>query len=111
MITRHERLPVFSKEASIVERPAFRAFARRDHRSGDVQADDRRKVQRIPTLRVAVALEPVFRVDAACRLAVSEARLALPNFYDIAIRIANVAARLAILVLWLCDKLGSSISP
>jgi hypothetical protein len=46
----------FSKEASIVERPAFRAFARHDHRSGNVQADDRPKVQRIPTLRVAVAL-------------------------------------------------------
>jgi hypothetical protein len=43
--------------------------------------------------------------------AVSEAWLALPNFYNISIRIANVAARLAVLVLWLCDKLGSSISP
>jgi hypothetical protein len=49
--------------------------------------------------------------DVSCRLAVSEARLALPNFYNITIRIANVAARLAVLVLWLCDKLGSSISP
>jgi hypothetical protein len=45
------------------------------------------------------------------RLAVSEVRLALPNFYNITIRIANVAARLAVLLLWLCDKLGSSISP
>jgi hypothetical protein len=45
------------------------------------------------------------------RLAVSETRLALPNFYNITIRIANVAARLAVLVPWLCDKLGSSISP
>src|SRR4029077_3468185 len=44
-------------------------------------------------------------------LAVSEARLALPNFYKITIRIANVAARLAVLFLWLCDKLRSSISP
>src|ERR1700733_2819262 len=44
-------------------------------------------------------------------LAVSEVRLALPNFYNIAIRIANVAARLAVLVLWLRDKLGSSASP
>ena len=33
------------------------------------------------------------------------------NFYNITIRIANVAARLAVLVLWLCDKLGSSTSP
>ncbi len=45
------------------------------------------------------------------RSAVSDARLALPNFYNITIRIANVAARLAVLVLGLCDKLGSSISP
>jgi hypothetical protein len=47
----------------------------------------------------------------SCRLAVSEARLALPNFYKITIRIANVAVRLAVRVLWLCDKLGSSIPP
>jgi hypothetical protein len=47
----------------------------------------------------------------SCRLAVSDARLALPNFYNVTIRIANVAARLAVLVLWLCDKFGSSISP
>ena len=33
------------------------------------------------------------------RLAVSEVRLALPNFYNITVRIANVAARLAVLVL------------
>jgi hypothetical protein len=51
------------------------------------------------------------RMRGSCRLAVSEVRLALPNFYNITIRIANVAARLAVLVLWLCDKLGSSISP
>src|SRR5271169_5748012 len=44
----------------------------------------------------------------SCRLAVSNARLALPNFNNIAIGIANVAARLAVLVLWLCDKLSSS---
>ena len=45
------------------------------------------------------------------RSAVSDARLALPDFYNVTIRIANVAARLAILVLWLCDELGSSASP
>src|SRR5271165_1980195 len=50
-----------------------------------------------------------FRVS--CHLAVSEVRLPLPNFYNITIRIANVAARLAVLVLWLCDKLGSPASP
>jgi hypothetical protein len=45
------------------------------------------------------------------RLAVSDARVALPNFYNIAIRIANVAARLAVLGLRLRDELGSSTSP
>ncbi len=45
------------------------------------------------------------------RLPVSEVRLALPNFYNIPIRIANVAARLAVFVLWLRDKLGSPASP
>src|SRR5215471_10336128 len=44
-------------------------------------------------------------------LAVSNARVALPNFYNIAIRIANVAARLAVLGLRLRDELGSSTSP
>jgi hypothetical protein len=39
------------------------------------------------------------------RLAVRDARLALPNLDNITIRIANVAARLAVLVVWLCDKL------
>jgi hypothetical protein len=48
---------------------------------------------------------------ASCRLAISEVRLALPNFYNVAVRIANVAARLAVLVLRLCDKLGSPASP
>src|ERR1700751_1371757 len=49
--------------------------------------------------------------DALCRLAVSNARVALPNFYNIAIRIANVAARLAVFGLLLRDELGSSTSP
>jgi hypothetical protein len=44
-------------------------------------------------------------------LAVSNARVALPNFYNIAIRIANVAARLAVLGLRLRDELGPSTSP
>src|SRR5271165_424463 len=51
------------------------------------------------------------RLHVSRRLAVSEARLALADFYDVSIRIANVAARLAVLFLWLCDKLGSSTSP
>jgi hypothetical protein len=45
------------------------------------------------------------------RSAVSNARIALPNFYNVAIRIANVAARLAVLGLRLGDELGSSTSP
>src|SRR5580704_1712829 len=44
-------------------------------------------------------------------LAVSDARVALPNFYNVAVRIANVAARLAVLGFWLRDELGSSLSP
>ena len=47
----------------------------------------------------------------SCRLAVSDARLALSNFYNITIRIANVAAGLAVLLLWLREKLGSPTSP
>ena len=45
------------------------------------------------------------------RSAISDARFALPNLYNVAVGIANVAARLAVFVLWLCDKLGSSTSP
>ena len=62
-------------------------------------------------LRAASFGECASAVFVSCRLAVSDARLALPNFDNITIRIANVAARLAVLVLWLCDKLGSSASP
>ena len=50
-------------------------------------------------------------LHASCCLAVSNARVTLPNFYNIAIRIANVAARLAVLGLRLRDELGSSTSP
>jgi hypothetical protein len=47
----------------------------------------------------------------SCHLAVSEARLALADFDKITIRIAKVAADLAVLFLWLRDKLSSSTSP
>jgi hypothetical protein len=50
-------------------------------------------------------------VSDSCRLAVSGARIALPNFYNIAIGIANVAACLAVFGLGLGEKLGSSASP
>src|SRR4249920_4002019 len=51
------------------------------------------------------------RFDVSWRLAVSDAGVALPNFYDVAIGIANVAARLTVLGLGLRDELGSSTSP
>ena len=47
----------------------------------------------------------------ACSLAVSEARLALSNFDNIAIRIADVAACLAVFVLWFREELGSPALP
>ena len=43
--------------------------------------------------------------------AISNARVALPNFYNIAIGIANIAARLTVLGLRLRDELCSSTSP
>jgi hypothetical protein len=45
------------------------------------------------------------------RLAVSDARVALPDFYNIAVRIANVAARLAVFGLRLGDELGPPAFP
>src|SRR5579862_2725970 len=51
------------------------------------------------------------RLDASCCLAVSDAWVALPNFYNIAVGIANVAACLAVLGLRLRDELGASASP
>ena len=62
-------------------------------------------VRKVPTTEVARLF------DQLVGLAVSNPRIALPNFYNITIRIANVAVRLAVRVLWLCDKLGSSIPP
>jgi hypothetical protein len=45
------------------------------------------------------------------RLAVGNARVALPNFYDVAIGIANIAASLTVLGLGLREEFGSSTSP
>ena len=56
-----------------------------------------------------VTLSSIF--DASYRLAVSDARIALPNFYNVAVGIANVAARLAVLGHRLRDELGSSTFP
>src|SRR6476646_11163027 len=71
-----------------------------------VFSDAKRLLQQyLPTTEVARL------VDQLVGLAVSNARIALPNFYNIAIRIANVAARLAVLGLRLRDELGSSTSP
>src|ERR1700733_5281946 len=54
---------------------------------------------------------PIGRLHVSCRSAVSDARVALPNFDNIAIGIADIAARLAVFGLWLRDKLGSAASP
>src|ERR1700722_14313797 len=57
---------------------------------------------------------PMGRFYQCCnnlRLAVSDARVALSNFYYVAVGIANVAARLAVFGLWLGDELGSSTFP
>src|SRR6202041_2638857 len=64
-----------------------------------------RQVRLVPTTEVARLFAHLVS------LAISNARVALPNFYNIAIRIANVAARLAVLGLRLRDELGSSTSP
>jgi len=45
------------------------------------------------------------------RLAISEAGLALPDFDNIAIGISDIAARLAVFLLWLGDELRSSAAP
>jgi hypothetical protein len=62
-----------------------------------------------------ICLASDLRTTAAlmCRalLEESEAWFALLNLYNIAVRIPNVAARLAALVHWLCNKLGSSAPP
>src|ERR1700760_190513 len=62
-------------------------------------------VRKVPPTEVARLF------DQLVGLAVSNPRIALPNFYNIAIRITNVAARLAVLGLRLRDELGSSTSP
>src|SRR5580693_953717 len=48
--------------------------------------------------------------DFTC-LAIGDARVALANFYNVAIGIANVAAGLAVFGLWLGDELGASAFP
>jgi hypothetical protein len=53
----------------------------------------------------------VLPVRLSCPQAACLARLALPNLYNITIGIGNVAAGPAVVVLWPCDKSGSSISP
>ena len=63
----------------------------------------------LPPRRRSVGPHRCFHVS--WRLAVCDARVALPNFYDVAIGIANVPARLAVLGLGLRDELGSSTSP
>src|ERR1700685_2329051 len=45
------------------------------------------------------------------RLAVSDARIALPNFNNVTVGISNVTARLAVVGLRLGDELGPSAFP
>ena len=67
------------------------------------------RLHRVSSLRLyAVTIDAFY---ASRCLAVGNARVALPNLYNIAIRIANVAARLAVLGLRLGDELGPSTSP
>src|SRR6478735_4701219 len=47
----------------------------------------------------------------ACGLAVSDARVALPNLNNVAVRITNVAAGLTVFGLWLGDELRSPAPP
>src|SRR5580658_10751730 len=57
---------------------------------------------------------PMGRFYQCCnnpRSAVSDAQVALPNFYDVTVRIADVAARLAVFGLWLGDKGGPPAFP
>src|SRR5277367_2824254 len=63
-----------------------------------------------PRPPAASALSTSHRTSAR-RLAVSDARLALPDFYNVAVGIADVAARLAILFLRLRNELGSATPP
>ncbi len=42
---------------------------------------------------------------------ITQAKAAVPNFYNVTIRIANVAARLTVLGLRLSDELGPSTAP
>jgi hypothetical protein len=65
----------------------------------------------IRQVRFPATAEVARLFDRLDGLAVGEVRFALPNFYNVAVGIANVAARLAVLVLWLGDELGSSASP
>jgi hypothetical protein len=81
------------------------------HLAADDLASFAERLCALHAVRCAVAELTRTRPCLGRVLTVSEGRLALPNFYNITIRIADVAACLAILVLWLRDELGSSISP
>jgi hypothetical protein len=73
----------------------------------------RRKLKAMLTKKQICARMPILRMlsRVSFRLAVSDARVALPDFYNVAIRIANVAARLAVFGLWLGDELGPPAFP
>src|SRR5262245_24098478 len=98
--------------------PAFGASAKMQPPSAPSQAFDAarsarpgRRVDAVPLVhRLQYALTSACS-HASRRSAVGDALLALPNLNNVPIRIANVAARLTILFLWLGDEFSSSTSP
>ena len=52
-----------------------------------------------------------WRTPSGQALAVLELRLALSDFDNVAVRIADIATPLAVLIQWLCDELSSSTLP
>ena len=88
-----------------LHRTAFRPDCRARCRSGLSRA---KQVCGAATIRPP---PPTAAADVSCRLAVSDARIALPNFDNIAIGVANVAACLAVFGLRLGQEFGSSLSP
>ena len=102
--------------------PAFGASAKMQPPRAPSQAFDAacsaRLGRRVDAIPLVHRLQGALMCRGVCvvrfvwwRLAVSNARIALPDFYNIAVRIANVAARLTVFGLRLRDELGSSTSP
>jgi hypothetical protein len=80
------------------------------HRISEAVSGGKYMAPASPTGSSVSTIRPL-SVPSGGRLAVSEVRRALSDFYDIAVRIPNIAARLAILFFRFRDELGSSLSP